>query len=58
MYKRQDREGLEMPFLALLVSGGHTLLVYARALGEYEILGESLDDAVGRHLIKFRKCLA
>ena len=52
-----DREGLEMPFLALLVSGGHTLLVYARALGEYEILGESLDDAVGEAFDKVSKML-
>ena len=53
-----DREGLEMPFLALLVSGGHTLLVYARALGEYEILGESLDDAVGEAFDKVSKMLS
>ncbi len=35
------------PFLALLVSGGHTLLVDVRGLGRYRVLGESLDDAVG-----------
>lgn len=35
------------PFLALLVSGGHTLLVHVRALGVYEVLGESVDDAAG-----------
>lgn len=35
------------PFLALLVSGGHTLLVHVARLGEYRILGESLDDAAG-----------
>lgn len=52
-----DREGLEMPFLALLVSGGHTLLVHARGLGEYEILGESLDDAVGEAFDKVSKML-
>jgi N6-L-threonylcarbamoyladenine synthase len=51
------REGLEMPFLALLVSGGHTLLVHARSLGEYEILGESLDDAVGEAFDKVAKML-
>src|SRR5262249_38140161 len=34
----------ELPFLALLVSGGHTMLIHVRALGQYEILGESLDD--------------
>lgn len=51
------REGLEMPFLALLVSGGHTLLVHARGLGKYEILGESLDDAVGEAFDKVAKML-
>ena len=35
------------PFLALLVSGGHSMLISVRALGEYELLGTTLDDAVG-----------
>nr|VFJ87400.1 MAG: O-sialoglycoprotein endopeptidase [Candidatus Kentron sp. H]VFJ88970.1 MAG: O-sialoglycoprotein endopeptidase [Candidatus Kentron sp. H]VFJ95709.1 MAG: O-sialoglycoprotein endopeptidase [Candidatus Kentron sp. H] len=35
------------PFLALLVSGGHTLLVAVAGMGRYEILGQSLDDAAG-----------
>ena len=35
------------PFLALLVSGGHTQLVGVEAVGAYEILGESVDDAAG-----------
>jgi len=35
------------PFLALLVSGGHTLLAEARGLGDYKLLGTTLDDAVG-----------
>nr|VFK21318.1 MAG: O-sialoglycoprotein endopeptidase [Candidatus Kentron sp. LFY] len=37
----------EFPFLALLVSGGHTQLVAVAGIGRYEILGESLDDAAG-----------
>jgi N6-L-threonylcarbamoyladenine synthase len=37
----------EFPFLALLVSGGHTLLVSVAGVGEYEVLGDSVDDAVG-----------
>jgi len=37
----------EFPFLALLVSGGHTLLVAVRKFGDYEVLGQSIDDAVG-----------
>ena len=40
-------QGVEFPFLCLLVSGGHTLLVHAHALGNYQVLGESRDDAVG-----------
>lgn len=45
------------PFLALLVSGGHTLLVDVRKLGVYHILGESLDDAVGEAFDKTAKIL-
>jgi len=37
----------EFPFLALLVSGGHTLLVEVDAIGRYRVLGDSIDDAVG-----------
>lgn len=46
-----------MPFLALLVSGGHTMLVDVQALGRYEILGESLDDAAGEAFDKVAKML-
>ena len=35
------------PFLALIVSGGHTLLVQVKGFGDYRLLGQSLDDAVG-----------
>lgn len=45
------------PFVALLVSGGHTLLVAVRGVGEYELLGESLDDAVGEAFDKTAKLL-
>lgn len=37
----------EFPFVALLVSGGHTQLMAVRAVGQYELLGETLDDAAG-----------
>ncbi len=37
----------EMPLVVLLVSGGHTLLVLMRGHGDYEVLGETLDDAAG-----------
>ncbi|HET7307197.1 MAG TPA: tRNA (adenosine(37)-N6)-threonylcarbamoyltransferase complex transferase subunit TsaD [Gammaproteobacteria bacterium] len=45
------------PFLALLVSGGHTLLVEVAGLGQYRILGESIDDAVGEAFDKTAKLL-
>jgi N6-L-threonylcarbamoyladenine synthase len=45
------------PFVALIVSGGHTLLVEVRAYGEYEILGETRDDAAGEAFDKVGKLL-
>ncbi|MEK9765500.1 MAG: tRNA (adenosine(37)-N6)-threonylcarbamoyltransferase complex transferase subunit TsaD, partial [Thalassolituus sp.] len=42
-----EEESPDFPFIALLVSGGHTQLVKVTAIGEYELLGESLDDAAG-----------
>jgi N6-L-threonylcarbamoyladenine synthase len=47
----------EYPFLALLVSGGHTMLVSVQALGEYLVLGSTLDDAVGEAFDKTAKLL-
>ncbi|MBI3343344.1 MAG: tRNA (adenosine(37)-N6)-threonylcarbamoyltransferase complex transferase subunit TsaD [Gammaproteobacteria bacterium] len=45
------------PFVALLVSGGHTLLVEVSGIGQYRILGETLDDAVGEAFDKIAKLL-
>lgn len=45
------------PFVALLVSGGHTQLVKVAGLGEYTILGESVDDAVGEAFDKTARLL-
>ena len=45
------------PFLALLVSGGHTQLVEVAGLGRYRLLGESLDDAAGEAFDKTAKLL-
>jgi N6-L-threonylcarbamoyladenine synthase len=45
------------PFLALLVSGGHTQLVSVKSLGDYEIIGDTLDDAVGEAFDKTAKLL-
>ncbi len=47
----------EFPFIALLVSGGHTQLVRVDAIGEYELLGESLDDAAGEAFDKAAKMM-
>src|SRR5690606_7697381 len=45
------------PFLALLVSGGHTQLVEVQGIGQYRILGESVDDAAGEAFDKTAKML-
>jgi N6-L-threonylcarbamoyladenine synthase len=45
------------PHLALLVSGGHTMLIVVRALGDYEMLGETRDDAAGEAFDKSAKLL-
>lgn len=47
----------EFPFVALLVSGGHTLLASVEGIGEYTILGQTLDDAVGEAFDKTAKIL-
>lgn len=47
----------EFPFLALLVSGGHTMLIAVEELGNYRLLGTTLDDAVGEAFDKTAKLL-
>ena len=47
----------QYPFVALLVSGGHTQLMACSQPGEYEILGESMDDAAGEAFDKVAKML-
>ena len=47
----------EFPFVALLVSGGHTQLVQVEGIGRYELLGESLDDAAGEAFDKVASML-
>ncbi|PAX99339.1 tRNA (adenosine(37)-N6)-threonylcarbamoyltransferase complex transferase subunit TsaD [Pseudoalteromonas sp. HM-SA03] len=47
----------EFPFVALLVSGGHTMMVKVSGIGEYEVLGESVDDAAGEAFDKTAKLL-
>lgn len=58
----KDKEGqpdrnIELPSLALTVSGGHSMIVEINAIGEYEIIGMSLDDAAGEALDKASKLL-
>jgi len=45
------------PFVALLVSGGHTQLISVKGIGEYELLGESVDDAAGEAFDKTAKMM-
>ncbi len=52
-----DDEQPTYPFIALLVSGGHTLLVQVNAFSDYQILGESIDDAAGEAFDKTAKLL-
>ncbi len=52
-----EAEAPQYPFLALLVSGGHTMLIAVRGLGQYELLGTTLDDAVGEAFDKSAKLL-
>ena len=47
----------QFPFVALLVSGGHTQLVDVEGIGRYQVLGESLDDAAGEAFDKAAKML-
>ena len=53
----ETEAGLDFPFVALLVSGGHTLLVEVRAVGHYRLLGETLDDAAGEAFDKTARLL-
>jgi N6-L-threonylcarbamoyladenine synthase len=50
-------EPFDPPFIALIVSGGHTTLFAVRDLGAYEVLGETLDDAAGEAFDKIARFL-
>lgn len=52
-----EAEPPAFPFVALLVSGGHTQLIAVEALGRYELLGESIDDAAGEAFDKSAKLM-
>ncbi len=47
-----------LPMVSLIVSGGHTILVHATAIGKHEILGQTVDDAAGEAFDKVAKLLA
>ena len=48
---------IKMPFICLLVSGGHSMIVDVKDKGQYEIIGQSQDDAVGEAFDKVAKLL-
>ena len=52
-----EDEPPRFPFLALLVSGGHSMLIAVETLGDYRVLGTTLDDAVGEAFDKTAKLL-
>ncbi|CAL4318319.1 tRNA N6-adenosine threonylcarbamoyltransferase [Buchnera aphidicola (Eriosoma lanigerum)] len=52
-----NNKSLNFPFVALLISGGHTQLVHAKKLGEYHLLGTSVDISVGNAFDKVAKSL-
>lgn len=52
-----EQPNMRWPVLTLLVSGGHSMLVYQRSIGEQEVLGETIDDAVGEAYDKVARWL-
>lgn len=54
---KMETPTLEFPFVALLVSGGHCQLIKVNSLGDYELLGDTLDDAVGEAFDKTAKLM-
>lgn len=54
---QMETSNLDFPFIALLVSGGHCQLIEVKALGDYQLLGDTLDDAVGEAFDKTAKLM-
>jgi N6-L-threonylcarbamoyladenine synthase len=52
-----EAEALEFPFIALLVSGGHSMLVDVQGVGRYRVIGNTLDDAAGEAFDKVARLL-
>lgn len=57
IYANQLMQPMEFPLLALVVSGGHTELVYMREHGHFEVIGETRDDAAGEAYDKVARVL-
>ncbi len=57
LYAVHFNSRVEYPIIGLIISGGHTLLVYSERIGHYEIKGSTLDDAVGEAFDKVAKHL-
>ncbi|MDP2651422.1 MAG: tRNA (adenosine(37)-N6)-threonylcarbamoyltransferase complex transferase subunit TsaD, partial [bacterium] len=57
LYGLKKGERLDLPALALIVSGGHTELAYIQNFGDYEIIGRTKDDAVGEAFDKVARML-
>ncbi|MFT8323059.1 MAG: tRNA (adenosine(37)-N6)-threonylcarbamoyltransferase complex transferase subunit TsaD [Bacillus sp. (in: firmicutes)] len=57
IYANQLVDNLEFPLLALVVSGGHTELVYMKEQGHFEVIGETRDDAAGEAYDKVARTL-
>lgn len=54
---QMETPALDFPFVALLVSGGHCQLIEVKGLGDYQLLGDTLDDAVGEAFDKTAKLM-
>ena len=54
---KYDADDLTYPFISLLVSGGHTLIVKVSSSNEYKVIGQTKDDAVGEAFDKTAKLL-
>ncbi len=53
-----EHEKFSTPFICLIISGGHTLLVYVKNKGQYQLLGQTLDDAAGEAFDKVASLLS
>lgn len=53
----KPKQPLSFPFLALIVSGGHSHIYFVKSLNDYHLIGKTLDDAAGEALDKFAQLL-